>query len=188
MDKSSQIASLLCSIVGADRRRPAFLTMEVASVDGDMCSAKLGDFEIPDIRLSVIKDGAKKGLLITPAVGSIVLVADLSGGEMRELAVIGFTDIDSVDLKISGADIHIEQNSIEMNSGNNGGTVKIEPLKTNLQTLQSFIENLQTLTATALAPLAALDGGASVTAYNTAFQAAKAGVRMQDMEDKNVTH
>lgn len=188
MEKSSQIASLLRSIVGTDRLRPAFLTMEVTAVDGDMCSAKLGDFEIPDIRLSVIKDGSKKGLLISPAIGSIVLVADLSGGEMRELAVIGFTDIDSIDLKVSGADIHMERNSIELNSGNNGGIVKIEPLKTNLEMLQSFIENLQALTATALAPLASLDGGASVTAYNSAFQAAKAGVQMQNMENQNVTH
>ena len=188
MDKSSKIAELLRSIAGTDRQRAAFLTMEVSSVNGDMCSAKLGDFEIPDIRLSVIKDGSNKGLLVTPAVGSIVLVADLSGGEMRELAVVCYTDIDSVDLKIKGADVHIEEDSIELNSGNNGGIVKIAPLKTNLQSLQSYIENLQTLTATALAPLAALDGGASVTAYNTAWQAAKAAMQQQDMEDKNVTH
>lgn len=188
MEKSSQIASLLRSIAGTDRLRPAFLTMEVVSVDGEMCSAKLGDFEVPDIRLSVIKDGAAKGLLITPAVGSIVLVADLSGGEMRELAVIGFTDIDRVDLKIAGADVHIERNSIVLNSGNNGGLVKIEPLKTNLEMLQSVIEKLQTLTATALAPLAILDKGVSVKAYNSAFQAVKAGVKMKNMEDKNITH
>lgn len=188
MDNFSKIAELIRAIAGTDRQRPAFLLMEVASVDGDMCSAKIGQFEIPDIRLSVIKDGSKRGLLITPAVGSVVMVADLSGCEMRELAVIGFTDIESVDVNINGATVHIEENSIELNSGNNAGVVNIEPLKTNLQSLKSYVENLQMLTATAIKPLAALDGGASATAFEAGWQVTKASMQFQDMEDKNVTH
>lgn len=188
MDSSSKIAELLRGITGTDRKRPVFLTMVVSSVNGDTCSAKIGDFEVPDIRLSVIKEGAAKGILVTPSAGSVVLVADLSGGEMRNMAVIGFTDIDSVDLNIKGTEVHIDEKSIRINGGNNGGLVSLKPLSDNLESLRSYVETLQKMTATALAPLVSLDGGASVTAYNSTFNAVKAKMTIADMEDDKVTH
>jgi len=96
MDNISKIKELLRDICGANKRTSGFWMMEIVSVEGDLCTAKINDFEIPNIRLSTIQNGSENGILITPTEGSIVLVADLSGGLLRELAVIGYTEIDSL--------------------------------------------------------------------------------------------
>lgn len=100
MDKHTQIAHLLREITGTERHRQHLWLMEVVSVEGDTCTARLGELEIPDVRLSVVKGGATAGVLITPAPGSMVLVADLSAGELRRLAVVGFTDVENIALRI----------------------------------------------------------------------------------------
>ena len=71
MDKPTQIRSLLRSIAGTDRPSFSFRLMEVVGVDGDLCRAKLGDLEIPGIRLSSIDGGSENGLLVVPARGSM---------------------------------------------------------------------------------------------------------------------
>ena len=55
MDKYSQIAALLREITGTRKPCFAFWLMEVVSVDGDTCSARIGDLVIPGIRLSPVK-------------------------------------------------------------------------------------------------------------------------------------
>ena len=47
MDKYSQIAALLREITGTRKPCFAFWLMEVVSVDGDTCSARIGDLVIP---------------------------------------------------------------------------------------------------------------------------------------------
>lgn len=96
MDKSSKIKGLIRSITGTDRPSFGFRLMEVVSVEGDLCRAKIDDLEIPDIRLSSINGGSENGLLVTPATGSIILVADLSCGNLRELCAVAYSEIESV--------------------------------------------------------------------------------------------
>jgi len=64
--------------------------------------------------------------------------------------------------------------------------VKISQLSSNLNLLKTYIETLQTLTSTAIAPLAALDGGASLTTFNTAWATVKGSMQLQDMENIKV--
>lgn len=96
MDKTTQIRSLLRAIAGTDRPSFSFRLMEVVGVDGDLCRAKIDDFEIPDIRLSSIDGGSENGLLVVPAEGSIILVADISCGNLRELCAIGYSEVASI--------------------------------------------------------------------------------------------
>ena len=102
MDKPSQIKRLLQGIAGTDKQAFHFRIMTVTGVDGDTCRARIGGegIEIPDIRLCAIPGGGKNGLIVTPAVGSVILVADLSCGLLRDLAAVGFSEIESVRLHL----------------------------------------------------------------------------------------
>lgn len=161
--------------------------MEVVSTDGDMCTAKIGDFEVPDIRLSVIKGGSDKGLLVTPAVGSIVMVADLSGGELRELAVIGFTEVESIDAKIGSSKVHIADGIIEMNDGKNDGLVNVKGLVQKINAVEQDINDLKTALG-GWAPVPQ-DGGAALKAAVGSWVAKQLTATQQsDIEDTKVTH
>ena len=56
-------------------------------------------------------------MLLTPKIGSFVLVADLSGGDLSDMAVVMFSEVEK----------------IIINGGNNGGLVKINDLVNQLK-------------------------------------------------------
>ena len=145
MDKYSQIAALLREITGTGKPCFAFWLMEVVSVDGDTCSARIGDLVIPGIRLSPVKKGAEKGLLITPAGGSSVLVADLSAGTMRELAVIGFTEIAAIELHVGESSARFTGKAIEINGGSNNGLANVKELTGRLNLIERDINALKSV-------------------------------------------
>lgn len=144
MDKNSTVRELLRQITGTEKPQAVFHLMEVVSVDGDLCLAKMGDFEIPYIRLSAIAGGSENGILVTPTVGSIVLVADLSSGQLRDMAIVGFSEIDSirihkgkttittdgseVSVEVGGSRMQISDGLIAFNGGDLRGLIKIGDL------------------------------------------------------------
>lgn len=187
MDKYSQIAALLRGITGTDKTKFGFWLMEVVSVDGDLCTAKIDTFEVPDIRLSVIKGGSDKGVLITPVVGSVVMVADLSSGELRELAVVGFTDVKFIDAKIGSSKVHIADGIIEMNGGDNAGLVNVKELVARLNAVEQDINNLKTaLSGWVPVPQ---DGGAALKTSASGWAAKQlVATKQSDIEDTKITH
>ena len=54
--------------------------------------------------------------------------------------------------------------------------------------IKQYIDDLQTLSATAMTPMAALDEGASVTAYNASWLTKKQSFAFKDMEDTKIKH
>lgn len=205
MEKTTKIRALLRNIVGADESRPQLHLMEVVSVDGDLCTARIGNFEVPDIRLSSIGGGSENGLLLTPAAGSIILVADLSEGDLRELNAIGYSEITAVRLHqgkttveadtekatmaVGESSVSIQDGKIAFNGDDNGGMVKIEELRHSLESLKTYCETLKTAITTGLngvneGLLASGKAGAGL------FETSMAGVniRIENMENKKVTH
>lgn len=83
-----------------------------------------------------------------------------------------------------GSTLEITKDEILFNGGDNKGLVKLDELKDNLKQLQDYVKKLTTETATALAPLAALDGGASVTKF-TANMATQI-ISFKDMENTKI--
>ena len=205
MDKPTQIRDLLRSIAGTDKPLFSFRLMEVVGVDGDLCRAKMGDFEIPDIRLSSIDGGSENGLLVVPAKGSIILVADISCGNLRELCTIGYSEIESIrfhqgkttvtanadgaTIEVGGSKLRVEDGRITFNDGANRGLVKAEELKRSLESLKSYCETLKQaissgLTAVGAGPAA--NGTTGATAFDTAMAAAS--IRLEEMENDKVIH
>lgn len=129
MDKSSKIKGLIRSITGTDRPSFGFRLMEVVSVEGDLCRAKIDDFEIPDIRLSSINGGSRNGLLVKPAAGSIILVADLSCGNLRELCAVAYSEIESVRFHQGDTTITADGEKAEVVVGESSAIVKDADIK-----------------------------------------------------------
>lgn len=205
MDKSSRIKELMRKISGTDKPLFHFRLMEVVSVEGDLCTAKIDEFEIPDIRLAVIEGGSENGLLVTPKAGSIVIVADLSCGELRDLAVIGYSEIESfriqrqdttvtlngktMSIKVGSSTIHVEDGKIHFNGGNNGGLVKIEELRTSFNNLKAFCETMQKAVSAgfnAVGTGTAANGTTGAGAFDSAMSQAK--IQIENMENPKITH
>lgn len=205
MDKNSKIRELIRKISGTDKPLFNFRLMEVVSVDGDLCTAKIGEFEIPDIHLASIKGGSENGILILPAIGSIITVADLSCGELRELTVCGYSEIDSirihkedttimldsktVDIKVGNSTVSIEGGKIRFNGEENGGLVKIGELRDSLNSLKNYCETLKEAVSAGLNAIGAgtaANGATGAGAFDTAM--ASSEIQIKNMENPKITH
>ncbi|MCD8177315.1 MAG: hypothetical protein LUE98_07785 [Tannerellaceae bacterium] len=119
MDRLSEIRHLIKSVAGTDQKPDAFHLMEVTGIEEDTCRAKLGDLEIPEIRLSSIFKGAENGILIIPEIGSIILVADLSMGELRDLVAIAYSEIQSIRIRKEDTTIYHDKDTVRIETGKN---------------------------------------------------------------------
>ncbi len=177
MDTYAEIARAIKAITGGNGGTALF-TAEVKSVEGETCTVLVGGLEVPDVLLTPADEGADGKLLITPKEGSQVTVADLSGGELRHLAVVHWGEVEKISLTAD---------SIELNGGDNGGLVKIEALTDKINNIEKDINKLkQAFTTWVPVPQ---DGGASLKG-GVASWAAQQLVQTQvsDLEDDKITH
>lgn len=203
MDKTTRIRSLLRSIAGTDKTVFDFRLLEVTAVDGDLCRAKLGDLEIPDIRLSSVAGGSENGVLAVPAVGSVILAADLSCGNLREMNVVACSEVDSiryhqgkttltadaegVTVEVGDSKLRVEDGKITFNDGDNHGLVKVEGLTEKLNTLEQEINDLK-LVLLKWKPVAN-DGGATLKTATAEWAGKQLNTtRRQDLENDKITH
>ena len=149
-----------------------FFTAEVVSVSGDTCKVKSDGLEMSDVAICAIGGASGNSLVVVPKVGSTVLIADLSEGTRRDLAIVKYTEVES----------------ITINGGNLGGLVEIEKLKDNLKSLKSYIDDLQTLAATAMSPMSVLDSGESLSTFNATWATKKSTFSWKNMEDTKIKH
>lgn len=177
MDTYAEIARAIRAITGGIGGTALF-TAEVKSVEGETCTVLVGELEVPDVLLTPADEGADGKLVITPKEGSQVTVADLSGGELRHLAVVHWGEVEKISLTAD---------SIELNGGDNGGLVKIEALTDKINNIEKDINKLkQAFTTWVPVPQ---DGGASLKG-GVASWAAQQLVQTQvsDLEDDKITH
>lgn len=205
MEKTTQIRALLRAITGTDRPVCDFHLMEVVEVKGDLCQARLGDLLLPDIRLAAIGGGSENGLRLVPALGSIILVADRSGGALRELHVVGYSEIASIryhqgrttlvadaegaEVSVGDTRVRVSDGRIQFDEGDNGGLVKIDELRRTLESLRNYCETLKAAVSAGIGAVgvgASANGGTGAAAFEEAMAAAT--IRIEDMENEKVTH
>lgn len=117
----------------------------VQSIEGKSCTVEIEGLAVPDIRLRASMTAEGEELLITPKVGTAVLVGSLSG-DLTNLAVL------SVDVA----------EMITLHGGRQGGLVLLEPLTKKLNALEEELNKLkQALSSAVTVPN---DGGASFKA------------------------
>ena len=199
MDNASKIKQLLQQITGTEQSVFLFRPMEVVSVEGDTCRARYNELEIPGIRLAAIEGGADGGLLLKPATGSIVLVADLSCGELRECSVIGYSEIEAltyrhgdttvtmngsnVSATVGRMQLKVTADGVEINGGKQGGLVLAAALRRSLESVQRYCETMRTAVAAGLTGVgigAAANGGTGAGIFSE--QMAAATISLEDLE------
>lgn len=150
METISKISEALQDIAAKRGKPSAFVVAEVKSVSGQTCEAEVGGtLTLTDIWLTAADTGSDKALLVVPKVGSQILLADLSGGQLRELVMVACTDTES----------------ITINGGENGGLVNIGSLK-------DYLDAFKNAVLQALATIDSTAGSASSTTFSTAMTTA----------------
>ena len=110
MDDYRQLQEHLRNVAGG-RKTISIYQGIVKSVDGNLCEVTVGNINIPGVRLKASELADDGLMLITPKVGSAVIIGSLSG-DLTELVVL------QVD--------HIE--TIVINGGKLGGLINIGQL------------------------------------------------------------
>lgn len=113
----------------------------------------------------------KNGIIITPALGSVVVVSRL--GTTDDLYVAMFSDIESVII----------------DGGLNGGLVKIQELEDNLKSLKDMVEAINAALPsafTAIGASSAAVGANGATSYNASM--AGKSISFSDMENSKIKH
>ncbi|MBP5536445.1 MAG: hypothetical protein J6X62_06590 [Bacteroidales bacterium] len=129
METATEIARMFRKLIPT---RDMLHIAKVVKVDGDGCTVDLDGLQLEGVRLRAVADGSDTGLLLTPKAGSYVLVADLSNGDLRQLAVIAYSEVET----------------IEIHGGDKGGLVNIKQLTNKLNNLvQAFNEHTHNCTA-----------------------------------------
>lgn len=178
------------------QRTPLLLTCKVESVDSETCTVSVGDLKLTDVRLRSVVNGEESKFLITPKTGSFVTVIDLSG-ELRELEVIGYSEIEAIDIE-TGGNINIKckgdtnldcDGTVTFNGGDHDGLVKLQELNDNLNSIKNYLSALKSAINTGLNGVGT-STAASGAAGALAFEGAMAGqmINFKNMENDKVKH
>jgi hypothetical protein len=103
MDKYAKLGNLL----GGKAAPITIMVGEVTAITGETCSVKVAEFVHKGVRLRLTDDALTDKILITPALGSFVLLADLSGGESRTLTVIDIEKPGKIEYKKGSLSVEI---------------------------------------------------------------------------------
>ena len=105
MDTYGKIKQKIQNIAGDKSSITCIQSAEILSVKGETCTVKIDTLTVEDVRLRAVINGNNEKILITPKVGSYVLVADLSGGNHRDMAVVSFSEVENINVEAGGENI-----------------------------------------------------------------------------------
>lgn len=137
MDVYGKIAKSIRELGGGSTNAQIF-PAKIKSIDGTKCSILIGQLELSDVRLRAVINNEDDKILVTPKVGSQVLVADLSGGNYRDLAVMKYSEVEKIEIKVANMEVVV-----------NGGKISIKNASQNLyDLLVELIDAINALTVT----------------------------------------
>jgi len=131
MDKYKKLGVLLNGLVADGKMIPLF-NAEVKSIQGESCTIDLNGLELDEVRLKATINGKANKVIVTPAVGSMVLVGSLTG-DLKDLAVLNVDEIEKLEYVQNGLNIIIDSSD---------GKVKIENANTSAYNLFQQLTDL----------------------------------------------
>jgi hypothetical protein len=144
MDVYSKIGMSIRRIAKTDgSQRPVILPAKVEKVAGETCTVTIDGLTVTDVRLRAVVNNNTEQLFIQPRAGSYVLVADL--GDLRQLVVITYSEVEKIHVKISDTTIDIDDDGVVFNNGGLKGLVKIEAMVEWMSKLHGDLTTLQGL-------------------------------------------
>lgn len=159
---------------------------KVLSVEGRTITVQYGDLTLSEVRLRAVENDNQPQLLITPAIGSYVLVLDLSAGKFARCVVIQFSEVDSISIK--NTNITIDANQITLNGGSNKGLVKIDELVSKLNTLENAVNNLAAAYNSHSHLVSTTAGAGNTTSIVNTYNDTLTNTTVNDLEDTKITH
>ena len=171
MGKTSDIKHLIRQIANGPGSGGILFEAEVAEVQDTAITVKYQGLLHENVRLSAGFSGSANTIIAKPKVGSLVLVADISEGKMRDLIVL----------------LQEETDEIVINGGELGGLVKIEELTEKINTIEKDLNNVKN--AFKQWVVAPNDGGAALkTATATWASQTIQETKKSDIEDDKIRH
>lgn len=137
MNNLSRIKESIQSIAGRNINDDCYVVGEVTEANGTTCSVKINEtLTLTDVLCVAADDGESNNIKIKPAIGSKVLMADLSGGNLRQMVVVAYTQIAKLEMP------KIE--SLIINGGKNGAIINIDKLTDKINEVIDVLNNLIT--------------------------------------------
>lgn len=165
-----------------------FLVAKVLRVSDALCSVDVDGLTLTDVQLRAVNNGEQSKVLVTPKVGSYVLVADLSCGNKTLLAAIAYSEIDKVEITIEQTNLSIDKDGIAIDGGANHGLVKVQELTDRLNAIEKDLNRLKVVFGTGWA-IVPQDGGAALKAAAATWASSSLRETQQsDLENTKVKH
>lgn len=177
MDKYREIAELM---KGFRLSGQTFFPATVESVEGMTCTVKVDNLSISDVRLKATNELSDDNVLLTPAIGSNVLVGSISGN-FDSLFIVQADSLSEAFLKVGEMSFKLDKNGIVLNDGNNNGLVKIGEMVGWMQKVYSDLQSIKMLLSTSLTKA---QGAPMAIIFNPSTPNPKIG----DFENDKVTH
>lgn len=164
---------------------------KVLSTTGDTCEVDIDGLIVTDVRVNAIVDSDANQLFIKPVVDSYVLMVDISGGSMTDLAIISYTKIESIDIATKD-----EPCKITLNGGDNGELINIAELTDKLNSLVDEVNafkdiynaHTHSLSVTVTSAMEGPISGTGTGAATTSQASAVTPLNADDYKDTNITH
>lgn len=150
----------------------ALILAKVKNVDGQTCTVTIDDLELADVRLRAVVNDEESGTLVTPTVGSFVMITDLSNGDKRDWAVVMYSEIDKV----------------EFNGGKKDGLININDLTDKLNNLVDEVNDLKDKFNGHVHQGTGYAGAAISIQPTTSTASAATKFDKSDYEDDKITH
>ncbi|MDR0603587.1 MAG: hypothetical protein LBG80_04700 [Bacteroidales bacterium] len=165
MDELGKIKRSIQNIKGKTSA-PLFV-VQVEKVNGATCNVNYDGCSLSDVRLRSVINGNAEQILITPKVNSYVLVTDLSGGNLTDLAILAYSEIEKINIKIGETTVDVNNTGIVFNGGQLDGMVQVVKMVEWMNKVYTDLQKLMALLAViAVAPnpaTGALEGKAVFT-------------------------
>jgi hypothetical protein len=171
-------------------KQVSVLTAEVISVDEQArtCTVKpLGsDAQFIGVPLQAATMDNGEGYLLVPRVGSIVGIGILDESAADGAFVIQTTALEKSEQKIGNISMKMSGSDVVFNDGSNGGVVKWQELKVQIEQIKSFCEGLRSA-FTAWVPVPGDGGAVLFTALKAALPLLQTG-NFENLSDPKLKH
>jgi len=125
MDDFSKIKYSIRRMAG---KTGGVFTAKVVGTDGETCTVEYEGAQFTDVRLRSVINGNENRILITPKTGSYVLAVDLSNGNMENISVLTFSEVERIEVKTGETSLKIDIDGVAFNGGKLNGLVKVDDM------------------------------------------------------------
>ena len=158
MDKFKQLGDLLTQ-AGKSHIPVSIFSAKIVSIEGESCTVEYGTINIDDVRLKATINGNQHKIIVTPTIGSYVLVGSLTG-DLKDLCVLSIDEMEKIEYVQDETKITInsttkkmqyEQSGLKITADGNDKKVSVlndnESLFEVMNKLFNLLMNFKVLTA-----------------------------------------